>query len=218
MEPGYVSVDDPDLRGLANTTSPARAVTLNGGTFREKMNALCSAFPGGLEWYDDMSFMNGVTRYYFWQPINNTAELSSSAKESKSVLMSKPNIIIYNFQNMLQVPSVDGAGCFTMKMLYNPAVIPGNGIMLKWDPSKMHGQQISGFTEGIMSTSQMGQYFPSLQGGAYQANIAALLGTTGYLFDVTFRVGYVTHTLSTHTSTWNTEVKTLSVMVEPKGK
>lgn len=217
MEPGYAAVDDADLRGLANTTGPARHVTLNGGTFREKMNQLCKEFPGGLNWFEDLTFVDGVTRYYFWQPEYDSRQLNAEAKQGRSILVSKPDIIIYNFQNMLEVPSVDGAGCFTMKMLFNAAVEPGNGLMLKWDPEKVHGHTISGFTEGVMSTTQMGQYFPSLQAGNKQANIAALLGNNGYLFDVTFRVGYVTHNLSTHTNTWNTEVKTLSIMAKPKG-
>lgn len=216
LEPGYVSVDNPTLRGLMNTTSPARAVTLNGSTFKEKMNQLASAFPGGFMWSEDLSFMNGVTRYYIWQVTGNTAELSAEAKKQQAIVMSPPDIIIYNFQNMLQVPSVDGAGCFTMKMLFNPKVVPGLGIMLKWDDGKVNGNQISDFTKGVMTTMQLGQYFPGLQGGDKQANIAALRANNGYLFDTTYRVGYVTHTLSTHTSSWSTEVKTLSLKAEPK--
>lgn len=218
MEPGNASEDDPNLRGLANTTGPAKTVTLNEGTFRGKMNHLCKSFPGGLNWAVDNTFVDGVSRYYFWQPEYDSRQLTAEAKESRGILMSPPDVIIYNFQNMLEVPSVDGTGSFTMKMLFNGVLEPGNGLMLKWDPEKVHGHTISGFTEGVMSTAQMGQYFPSLQAGDKQANIAALLGNNGYLFDVTFRVGYVTHNLSTHTNTWNTEVKTLSILAQPRSK
>ena len=214
MEPRDVnnpesSKPDMSIELVAKDASTAGIVP-DGKTFEERMLLLCRRFPGGLRYTASYQFQDGKTRYYFWQPEGTT--IKPKNKESATWGNNKPDFTIYNLQNCLEVPSVDGAGCFTIKMMFNPRIKPNSGLRLAWSDDMGMGQAISDLLEGISTGAQIGQYYPSLQAGKYQANIAALRNDNGYLFNRTFRVSFITHTLSTHTNKWSTEAKTTSLM------
>lgn len=188
---------------------------INGKTFYEKIQEMCDRFPG-LRYHEDLTYDDGFSRYYFWLPEGGSGRnIRQTNRDIPSTVA--PDVIIYNFQNFLQVPSVDGAGCFTIKMLFNPGIKPNNKLMLKWVDELTHSGVISPLTKGVASTAQIGQYYPSLQGGIYNAQVAAILNSNGDLFNVSYTVAYITHTLSTHSNTWSTEVKTTSVALKPRG-
>lgn len=205
---------DPDLKRQAETMNTSGYV-INGKTFYEKIQEMCDRFPG-LRYHEDLTYDDGYSRYYFWLPVGGSGRKANTTNRSLPS-NSAPDVTIYNFQNFLQVPSVDGAGCFTIKMLFNPGIKPNNKLMLKWVDELTHNGVISSLTKGVSTTAKIGQYYPSLQGGVFNAQVAAILGTNGDLFNVSYTVAYITHKLSTHTSSWSTEVKTTSVALRPRG-
>lgn len=205
---------DPDLKRQAETMNTSGYV-INGKTFYEKIQEMCDRFPG-LRYHEDLTYNDGYSRYYFWLPAGGSGRKANTTNRSLPST-DAPDVTIYNFQNLLQVPSIDGAGCFTIKMLFNPGIKPNNKLMLKWADELAHNRVISPLTKGVATTAKIGQYYPSLQGGVFSAQVAARLETNGYLFNVSYTVAYITHRLSTHTSSWSTEVKTKSVAVKPKG-
>ena len=205
---------DKDLQRQAQEMN-TKGYVINGKTFYEKIQEMCDRFPG-LRWHEDLTYDDGYSRYYFWRQPGGSGRAANTTKRTLPS-NAAPDVVIYNFQNFLQVPSVDGAGCFTIKMLFNPNIKPNNKLMLKWVDELTHNGVISPLTKGVSSTAQIGQYYPSLQGGVYNAQVAAILNTNGDLFNVSYTVAYITHTLSTHSASWSTEVKTTSVALRPKG-
>lgn len=213
-QPGIDAQPDHELELMAQG-EPTQGMVLNGSTFSEKIGELINFFPVPIVIREDMGYTDGLTRYWIWRPRKGDGSLSASddgeKKEHKHI------VTIYNFENMLQVPSVDAAGCFTAKMMFNPAMRPNVYLRLAWSDDYRSGQAISNYTEGVSTSSSFAQYYPTLQGGKYQAQVKTLKYRTnknsnGYLFNEAYKIGYVTHTLSTHTNSWYTEVKTLAIL------
>lgn len=209
-----VKRDNKELRDRAVRQSTRNIGRLTGKTFQEKIQEMCDLFPG-LRWHEDLNYSDGKSRYYFWWP-EAAKSVPGVKRETPAVQTANPDIIIYNFQNFLQVPSVDGAGRLTIKMMFNPNIKPLNSLMLKWIDGTKPGSAISPLTRGVASTAQIGQYYPSLQAGIMNAQVAAILNTNGDLFNVPYTITHIIHTLSTHTNTWMTEVKTASVATKPR--
>lgn len=182
----------------------------HGNDFESNMQELVDSFPGPLRWKADYDFTDGYTRYYYW------LAKGGGDSETASRVEKAGTITIYNFQNFLEAPSVDGSGCFTIKMLFNPAVWPNKDLMLKWDDKLSFGNAAP-LTKGVSSTASLGQFYPSLQAGLYQAQVYAVTyrqykDANGYLFNKPFRIAYVTHRLSSRGNSWSTEVKTVSMI------
>lgn len=209
--PSQGMVVDRELAGYADNLD-VKGIVVNAATFSAKMEELCGYFPGEMRWKldDNRSYVDKPT-YYFW--IANPGRIGSKTKYNSTVNI-KNLVTIYNFQNMLQVPSVDGAGCFSMKMLFHPDIVPLCGIELRWDPNYKLGNAISPYTEGVASTASIGQYYPSLQAGTKLFQVASIAKTNGYLFNKVYQAGNVVHNLSTHSNNWYTEVKTLAVFAQ----
>lgn len=217
-------VPDYDLEDLACGGAggwqglSTRGLVLNGKTFYEKMQQMLDFFPEPIVYKEDLTNTDGISRYYIWRPRKDDGGYSANAKLKDLPTIKAPIgdiITIYNFQNMLQVPSVDGSGCFTAKMLFNPNMRPPKWLRLAWVDDFRLGTAISPYTEGVNTSASFANYYPTLQGGKYQAQVYALSRdkeNLGYLFNRDYRIGYVTHTLSTYSSNWTTEVKTLSIM------
>lgn len=205
---------DHELELLAQKES-TRGLVINGSTFSEKIGELIDYFPVPVVVREDMGYTDGMTRYWIWRPRKGDGSLSASDSGEKKE--HKQIVTIYNFENMLQVPSVDASGCFTAKMMFNPALRPNVYLKLAWSDDYRSGQAISNYTEGVSTSSTFANYYPTLQGGKYQAQVKALRykkmpNSLGYLFNEAYKIGYVTHTLSTHTNSWYTEVKTLAII------
>ena len=204
-----------------------KGLVVNAPYFEDRVWQVCNYFwPTPMRWKADYSQNDGLTRYYFWVP-ESWGQSKSETEGSSN--WSRHTTVITNFQNLLEVPSIDGAGCFTIKMMFNKDVRAGGLIMLTWDENKYTSDsRLAPYTKGVMSTASGGQYWPSLQGGRYNAQVYALqykkmqegliAAATGDVFNQEFFVSYLTHKLSTHSNTWYTEVKTAAAMMNVQYK
>lgn len=216
--PGRGAMPDESLRqemvGQVEGINP-KGMVANAPTFRGKMQQIAEYYPGTLRWTAVYSNPDGRTRYYFWRP---SVGVDKSNYDASQAVRNSYAVVIYNFQNMLQAPSIDGAGCFHLKMMFNPKVRAGGAIELRWDDKFRSNAALLSETQGVSTSAQLGQFYPSLQGGRYNLQVYALGANyakkNGDIFNTPFNVGYVTHVLSTHGSSWYTEVKTLSAMAQ----
>lgn len=209
IHPKNGEVSDVGLAALVQGTTLINFIP-NGGTFEAKMQEICDAFPGTLRWVADYEFLDGKTRYYFWQPKGTGTDQSSDP-------LKRGDLIIYNFQNLIEVPSIDGSGCFTVKMMFNPDAWPLKRLILMWDEKLSFGN-ISPLTKGVATSAQLGQFYPSLQAGLYNAQTYALTRkNNGSVFNQRYTIAYVTHHLSSRGNAWSTEVKTTSAIAEVSG-
>lgn len=143
---------------------------------------------------------------------------------SKTSAPEAADIKIYNYQNLLSAPSVDGTGALTVKMLFNPACTCGLNLalILTSELNSQHGvatidtsaRDIHGNVIGsVESTSGMFEKVATTQlstatGVAAQQLEAEDAQVNGYLFNTGFPIVRVTHNLDTYSNTWSTEVKT----------
>lgn len=210
-KPWVDAQSDPFLEEAVVDTK-TRGIVINVHSFVGAMNEACDYLPGGIVWKPIYKKDNdGYVNHWFWRP---------GTMEKNTVNGWKPGttVTIYNYQNLLEAPSVDGAGCFNIKMLFNPNVAPDGGIRLVWDDKHRSSNILSPYTQGANSTAGLGQYYPSLQAGKYNIQTRALeyqrgiKNSKGDIFGPTYRVGYITHSLSSYGSAWSTEVKTLSMI------
>lgn len=128
-------------------------------------------------------------------------------------------IQIWNYQNLLESPSVSGAGIMTVKMIFNPKCECGLTLALRLDPTlKAEDGVIRDLTMsgkwGSMGTSASLATFGTVQLGATNA-VAAINKevqqgkSRGYMFNIGFPIMSVKHELSTHKGTWTTTVQTV---------
>lgn len=205
-EQGYK--EDVTFQGYAHNTAVGKPLSINAGNIYTAVEELEAAFPdGGVEiWFNyNHPEPDGKTKYYIWPTGGDKGSNAGwDAVDEGGV------VEIYNFQNMLETPSIDGAGNFTMKMLFNPKIVKNGFVRLRWN-ERYFENMISGYTQGVQSTASLSAFYPSLRGGKYNIQTRAYANSDGNVFNAKFRVGYVTHTLSTHKNTWQTEVKTTGV-------
>lgn len=142
----------------------------------------------------------------------------------------KGDIIIYNYQNLLSAPSVNGAGCLDIKMMFNPECIPWKRIALQLDETlgKTHGvADVSSFethinvdghmlgvmdsSAGLNNTVAMNQLTGS-QAVAAQRKVKENGKADGYMFNTGFPITKVVHRLTTHESAWQTQVLTVPMI------
>lgn len=130
-------------------------------------------------------------------------------------------IQIWNYQNLLESPSVSGSGIMTVKMVFNPKCECGITLALMLDPtlkSKDEAGVLRDLTMsgewGSMGTSASISTFGTVQLGASNA-VAAINKqvqtgkSRGYMFNIGFPIMSVKHELSTHKGTWTTTVQTV---------
>lgn len=209
-ENGYK--EDREFQGFAHNTVVGKKLSINAGNIYTAVEEIEAAFPdGGVNiWFNyNHPESDGKTKYYIW-PIGK----DKNGNIGEDVANEGGVVEIYNFQNMLETPSIDGAGNFTMKMLFNPKIVKNGFVRLRWDKRRFENM-ISGYTEGVQSTASLSAFHPSLRGGKYNIQTRAYANSDGNVFNAKFRAGYVTHTLSTHKNTWQTEVKTTGVASLP---
>lgn len=207
---------DGDLENLATNTGAGSNVVINAGNLDEAMEQIMAQFPGGLRW--NVNYLkpavskNGTfkTPYYLWQPGNSGGNASKNTPLNIGNI-TKNTYIIYNFQNMLEAPSMDGSGCLNIKMLYNNQVKPNGKIALVWREDLKFKDSISRYTQGLKTTASQAYFHPSLQGGLMNDIVKAFKQDSGNIFNKAFTVGTLTHHLSTHTNNWFTELKTMSI-------
>lgn len=147
--------------------------------------------------------------------------------EGKTIVRgNNANIQIWNYQNLLETPSIDGAGKMTIKMVFNPQCVCNKTIALMLD--KNLGQtdvtrNIASFESSIVKDGGMIGSMSSTGNDAAVAN-NQITGNTniasqrkgtqdawkmGYLFNTGFPIIRVEHSLSTYGPNWTTTVKTV---------
>ena len=128
-------------------------------------------------------------------------------------------IQIWNYQNLLESPSVSGAGIMTVKMVFNPKCECGITLALMLDKEVtakdgiIRDLTMSG-EMGSMATSASLATFGTVQIGSSNAvaavNKAEQTGKSrGYMFNIGFPIMSVKHELSTYKGTWTTTVQTV---------
>lgn len=137
----------------------------------------------------------------------------------------KGDIQIYNYQNLLAVPSVSSTGSLDIKMLFNPQCVASRRIALVLDESMGKDHGVAGVASFETSVNANGHIV-----GPLNANVGAnpalaanqLTGTMalaalrekqdGYMFNTGFPITKVVHNLSTHANNWSTQVNTVPML------
>ena len=147
--------------------------------------------------------------------------------QGKSIVSGqRANIQIWNYQNLLETPSIDGAGKMTIKMVFNPQCVCNKTIalMLTSDLGETDvTRNVASFESSIVKGGGIVGSMSSTGNDAAIAN-NQITGNTnvqsqrkrtndaykmGYLFNTGFPIIRVTHTLSTYGPNWTTTVKTV---------
>ena len=178
---------------------------------------------------DLCSFSNARVAYRVYkEPIDNKIiylVYRISTANTKPVRGEYANVQIFNFQNLLETPSVAGNGQMSVKMFFNPdchchatlALMLDdryNGVVGYADISKvLRKDQNGNYIGSLASSSGAGQFHPLTQLSGTQS-VNALRSQSnewlkaGYMFNTGFVIINVVHKLTTHDSAWTTEVKT----------
>lgn len=178
------------------------------------LNGLCAQAKVKVDWMREMKNVSINTYVIF--PLG----------DDKTVVAGpKAGIQIWNYQNLLESPSIDGAGKLTIKMVFNPDCACGKTIALmltdeikETDVTK----NIASFSSSIVvGGGMLGSMFSTGNDAAVANN--QITGNTnvqsqrkqkekknsnGYLFNTGFPIIKVEHILSTYGQEWTTIVKT----------
>ena len=136
------------------------------------------------------------------------------------------NVQIWNYQNLLETPSIDGAGKMTIKMVFNPQCTCRKTIALMLSSSLGETdvtRNIASFESSVVTGGGMIGSMSSTGNDAAIANNQITGNTnvasqrkqardanqTGYLFNTGFPIIKVEHKLSTYGQAWDTTVKTV---------
>lgn len=140
----------------------------------------------------------------------------------------RANIQIWNYQNLLETPSIDGAGKMTIKMVFNPQCVCNKSIALMLDPTLGETdvtRNIASFEGSVIADNNMIGSMSSTGNDAAVANnqitgntnvhsqrkMSATSKKNGYLFNTGFPIIRVEHSLSTYNQNWTTTVKTVPI-------
>lgn len=209
--------DTPNTYGPGNNGNMKDFYTTGRG-LPEMLNQLCAVDGLKLGWKRYILGENKLT-YIVYQ-------LGDGVKFGP---IEKGDIVIYNYQNLLGTPSVNGAGCLDIKMLFNPACIPWRRIALSLDENIGRTEGVAdiksfeshikynGQTVGVMDASSLSQTAATNQiTGAL--SVAAQRKTLedgtqdGYMYNTGFPITKVVHTLTTHDDNWMTQVSTVPMI------
>lgn len=204
-------VQDTNLKDeLELTRMPAGSV--NGINLAQMLDGLCATTGGKVGWYKTL---DKVTR--------NTYIIYRMGNKASFVKGDNANIKIWNYQNLLESPSISGSGIMTIKMIFNPECVclKTIALMLNKDLKSDATRDISNLETKLLGS--MGAQSSSLWSyGNVQLNgssaVAALNKTVndaskkGYLFNLGFPIISVEHKLSSYGKDWTTTVKTTPVV------
>lgn len=187
------------------------------------------------------TFSNARVAYHRYEtPVDNKIiyivyRLGSVA--GKPVKAELADVKIWNYQNLLETPSVAGNGQMTIKMMFNPECRCWRTLSLILSEELTNKQGFASLDKIIGETSkgklvrdENGNLIASLKsqtGIGFAAPINQLSGTMsvnalrtqikdaikgGYMFNTGFPIVNVVHKLTTHDSAWMTTVKTVPVI------
>lgn len=199
-----------------------------GATRNECLDNLCKFSGANLGFYRLPNQINNKVVYLVYRLGGDTAKIVE-AKDA--------DIKIYNFQNLLEAPSVGGNGSMTIKMLHNPKCRPLARIALIWDnklgkdqgflPStsfeaavttQVNGEDtVLGPLGGLSSSAGMGASIAinQINGNLSVSIQRAQLETAtqgGYMFNTGFPIYKAEHVLQTHGNAWTTTVYTIPMI------
>jgi hypothetical protein len=184
----------------------------------QMLDGLC-AVVGRIGWHRDIT--NRTRNTYLIYELGN---------EPLWVSKDKADIQIWNYQNLLESPSVSGAGIMTVKMVFNPECVCHRTLALILDPTVVSKdgatRDISGLESGLygsMATQSSLANFGNVQISGSNAVAALNKGvqdgkSRGYLFNIGFPIVSVKHELSTYGNNWSTTVQTVPATVGLKYK
>lgn len=218
-------VEDIHLKEeLQSTIMPNGSV--NGSNLAQMLDGLCATTGGKVGWYRTLS---NVTR--------NTYIIYRRGVKASFVKGESANIKIWNYQNLLESPSISGSGIMTIKMVFNPecvclktiALMLAKGV-INPDPKSKEKvipletdvvKDIAGLESELLG-SFMAQSSSLWAYGNTQitgSNAVAALNKgvydakrRGYLFNKGFPIISVEHKLSSYGKDWTTTVKTTPVV------
>ena len=148
---------------------------------------------------------------------------------TKSVVRGpQANIQIWNYQNLLETPAIDGAGKMTIKMVFNPQCVCMKTIALMLTDTLGETdvtRNIASFEGSIVKGGGMVGSMSSTGNDAAVANnqitgntnvqsqrkMSTTAQKNGYLFNTGFPIIRVEHNLSTYSQNWTTTVKTVPI-------
>lgn len=181
-----------------------------GVNLAQMLDGLCAHALWRVGWYCDKT--NRKRNTYVIYPLGN---------EPLWVPGRYAGIQIWNYQNLLESPSVSGAGIMTVKMVFNPKCECGITLALMLDRTLISKdgatRDLSNMESGdfgSMGTSASLATFGTVQLGSSNAVAAANKAvytekSRGYLFNIGFPIVSVEHRLSTYGKDWTTTVKTV---------
>lgn len=181
-----------------------------GRNLAEMLDGLCAHAVHRVGWYCDK--VNRKRNTYVIYPLGS---------EPLWVEGEYAGIKIWNYQNLLESPSVSGSGIMNVKMVFNPKCECGITLALMLKRSLISGdgatRDLSKFESGdygSMASSASLATFGTVQLGSSNAvaavNKAVQTGKSrGYLFNIGFPIIEVKHELSTYSKNWSTTVKTV---------
>lgn len=140
----------------------------------------------------------------------------------------RANVQIWNYQNLLETPSIDGAGKLTIKMMFNPQCDCNKTISLMLTSALGATdvtRNVKSFEGSVILEGNMVGSMSSTGNDAAVANNQITGNTnvhslrkqvrdankTGYLFNTGFPIIRVEHKLSTYGQSWDTTVKTVPI-------
>lgn len=183
------------------------------------LTELCRAAPVRVTWdrvWDNVSVLTFIV-----YPIG---------RDKNFVPGDKAAIKIWNYQNLLSAPSIDGSGMMTIKMLYNPVCTTRVTIALMLSSTLGRGNNVApvSFRAGdrLLGTAE------STAANAVYSATNQITGTQvveslrrdlakkgeadadlrGYMFNTGFPIIRVIHKLSTHSNDWSTTVRTVPMI------
>lgn len=204
---GNIAVDlEVDLKKQIMPTNGA----IYGVNLAQMLDGLCARACHRVGWYCDKT--NRKRNTYIIYPLGN---------DPLWVDGEKAGIQIWNYQNLLESPSVSGAGIMTVKMTFNPSCVCGISLALMLDRTLIAGddatRNLSRFESGdygSMASSAQLATFGTVQLGSSNAVAATRRvvqdgKSRGYMFNIGFPIIEVKHELSTYGKNWTTTVKTV---------
>lgn len=213
---------DVELEAQLMSYKMQYGTAISGDNLPQLLNGLCAKIPE-LNWKKDDKNVSNIV-YVIWKgkPVKDF------------VIGDKATIKIWNYQNLLDSPSISGAGQMTIKMIYNPdcVCLATIALMLKKEYETTIKDEdgktkvVDALPTAIVKTNFEANLMESMAAqtsglstyGNIQvtgANAVAALNKEvvdakkrGYLFNTGFPIISVEHILSTYKSDWTTIVKT----------
>lgn len=209
-------LENPTIDVLLEEELKTQIMPQNGAIYgrnlAEMLDGLCARATHRVGWYCDKTNRK-----------RNTYVIYGLGNEPLWVRGRDAGIQIWNYQNLLESPSVSGSGIMTVKMMFNPKCECNVTLALMLDRALLSGdgvtRNLSNFESGdfgSMATSASLPVFGTVQLGSSNA-VAAVnkavqtAKSRGYMFNIGFPIISVEHKLSTYGKDWTTTVKTVPV-------